>query len=43
MVSSHPIIDHIIAHHQAVVAHVHLVVQHVLSLLHHIVTPRLAR
>jgi hypothetical protein len=34
--STHPILDHLIAHHQAVTAHIHLVVQHVLANLHHV-------
>jgi hypothetical protein len=38
MVSSHPILDHLIAHHQAVVAHIHVVVQHALATLHQLLS-----
>lgn len=34
--TAHPIIDHLIAHHQAVTAHIHLVVHHVLANVHHV-------
>jgi hypothetical protein len=34
--STHPIIDHLIAHHQAVTAHLHLVIHHVLANLPHV-------
>jgi hypothetical protein len=31
----HQLLEHIIAHHQAVVAHIHMVIQHILANLHH--------
>jgi hypothetical protein len=31
----HQLLEHIIAHHQAVVAHIHMVIQHLLGNLHH--------